>query len=55
MPKPLIDSALRDKTLALLHQRYAGSLRDESFELDVRKEGDEAVVRRFEWTSPGPR
>lgn len=44
MAKPLIDSAYRNRVLALLKDRHAGSLHDERFELDVRREGDEAVV-----------
>lgn len=44
MAKPLIDQAYRNRVLSLLRERHAGSLRDERFELDVRKEGDEAVV-----------
>lgn len=45
MAKPLITPEYRTRVLALLHERHAGSLRDERFELEVRKEGDEAVVR----------
>lgn len=44
MAKPLTDPAYRSKVLALMRERHAGSLRNEHFELDVRKEGDEAVV-----------
>jgi len=44
MAKPLTDPAFRSKVLALMRERHAGSLRNERFELDVRKEGDEAVV-----------
>lgn len=44
MAKPLTDPAYRSKVLTLLRERHAGSLRNEHFELDARKEGDEAVV-----------
>ncbi len=42
--RPLIDQNYRLRVLALLRERHAGSLRNEAFELDVRREGDEAVV-----------
>ena len=45
MVEPLITSDQRAKALKLLTDRHAGSLRDERFELEVRKEGDEAVVQ----------
>jgi hypothetical protein len=44
MAKPLIDPTYRNKVLTLMHERHAGSLRNERFDLEVRREGDEAVV-----------
>lgn len=44
MSKPLIDPAYKNRVLSLLHERHAGSLKRERFELDVRREGDEAIV-----------
>jgi hypothetical protein len=45
MAKPLIDTNYRNRVLALLRDRHASSLRQETFELEVHREGDEAVVR----------
>lgn len=44
MTKPLIDSDLRTKILDTLGRRHGGMLRNERFELDARREGDDAVV-----------
>lgn len=45
MAKPLITPEYQARVLALLHERHAASLRDERFEIEVRKEGDGVVVR----------
>ncbi|MBL8784104.1 MAG: hypothetical protein JNJ59_04300 [Deltaproteobacteria bacterium] len=43
--KPVLDPVYRQKVLRLLNERHGSSLRDERFELDARREGEEAVVR----------
>lgn len=44
MAKPLIDPQYRQRVLTLLRERHGSALRRERFELEVRREGDEAVV-----------
>lgn len=43
--KPLIEPAYRQKVLHTLTERHGSALRSEQFELDVVKEGDDAVVK----------
>lgn len=42
---PPLDPTTRAKALTLLAERHGGSLRDERFELDARREAGDAVVR----------
>jgi len=42
--KPLIEPALRTRILDQLAKRHGSALRNEHFEVDARKEGEDAVV-----------
>lgn len=41
---PPLDPTLRAKALGLLNERHGGSLRDERFELEARREDGDAIV-----------
>lgn len=43
--KPVLDPLYKQKVLRLLNERHGQSLRSERFELEARREGDEAVVK----------